>query len=170
MVSPTISGVGSSPSVSPKKTSKPTAKSASADTLMEKLSPGTRVTVATRFSGGRKETTTAWVISAVLQTPLPVSGERPLLHLFRRLDERTWRVYADDSPFDYKDLLKERSYRWDATARVWHRTLGEAAMREEIRWLKENIYKQPKVTLTFESFNARTRFSNRPGRRYTKDV
>ena len=106
----------------------------------------------------------------VLQKPLPVSGERPLLQLFRRLGEKTWRVYADDSPFDYKDLLKERSYRWDAKGRVWHRTLGEAAMREEIRWLKENIYKQPKVSLTFESFDARTRFSKRSGRRYTKDV
>lgn len=106
----------------------------------------------------------------VLQTPLPVSGERPLRRLFKTLDEKDWRVYAVDSPFESKDMLKERAYRWDAPGKVWHRTLGEAAMREEIQWLKENVYKRPKVNLRFESFDARTRFSRRPGQRATKEV
>ena len=106
----------------------------------------------------------------VLQNPLPVSGERPLLRLFRQLGDKSWRVYAVGSPFDSKDLLKERAYGWDAPGKVWHRTLGEAAMREEIAWLKENVYKRSKVSLAFESFDERTRFSNGAGQKYTKEV
>ena len=106
----------------------------------------------------------------VLQKPLPVSGARPLLRLFRQLGEKSWRVYAVGSPFDSKDLLKERSYRWDAAGKVWHRTLGEAAMHEEVAWLKENVYKRSKVNLAFESFDARTRFSARSGKKFTKEV
>lgn len=106
----------------------------------------------------------------MLQSPLPVSGERPLLRLFKQLADKNWRVYAVGSPFDTKDLLKERAYRWDAPGKVWHRTLGEAAMREEIAWLKEHVFKRSKVNLAFESFDAHTRFSNRAGQKYTKEV
>lgn len=106
----------------------------------------------------------------VLQNPLPVSGERPLSRLFKQLGDKSWRVYAVGSPFESKDLLKERAYRWDAPAKVWHRTLGEAAMHEEIAWLKEEVYKRHKVNLAFESFDAQTRFSARSGKKFTKEV
>ncbi len=106
----------------------------------------------------------------VLQAPLPVSKERPLKRLFQTVSEKDWRVYAVSSPFESKDALKERAYRWDPDAKVWHVTLGEAAMREEIQWLKATIYKRNKVRLTFESVDARTRFSRRPGPKTTKEV
>lgn len=106
----------------------------------------------------------------VLQTPLPVSGERPLRQLFKTVSLKDWRVYAVGSPFDSKDALKERAYRWDAPAKVWHRTLGEAAMREEIQWLKATVYKRDKVSLTFEAIDARNRFSRRTGQKTTKEV
>jgi DNA polymerase-3 subunit epsilon len=106
----------------------------------------------------------------ILQTPLPMSAESPLKLLYSRLNQKDWRVYALGSPFDSKDLLKERSYRWDAQRKVWHRTMDEAATREEISWLKANVYKREKVLLEFEGLDALTRFSTRPGKSVRKEV
>ena len=106
----------------------------------------------------------------ILQTALPVSTASPLKLLYSRLNQKDWRVYAVGSPFDSKDLLKERSYRWDAQRKVWHRTMDEAAMREEISWLKTNVYKREKVLLEFEGLDALTRFSTRAGKSVRKEV
>jgi DNA polymerase-3 subunit epsilon len=95
----------------------------------------------------------------VLQNPIPVSGERPVKQPFAQLGEKDWRLYAVGSPLETKDLLKERAYPWDAPGKARHRTLREAAMRETIVWLKENVYKRSKTSLVFESFDAKTRLS-----------
>jgi DNA polymerase III subunit epsilon len=106
----------------------------------------------------------------ILQAPLPISAVRPLQLLHSRLSRKDWRVYALGSPYDSKDALKARSYQWDGKRKVWHRTLDEAAMREEIAWLKANVYAREKVILEFESLDALTRFSARPGKTTRKEV
>ncbi len=106
----------------------------------------------------------------VLQIPLPISAELPLKLLHSRLNQKDWRVYALASPFESKDLLKDHAYRWDAQRKVWHRTLDEAAMREEIAWLKANVYKREKILLEFEGLDALTRFSTRTGKSVRKEV
>jgi DNA polymerase-3 subunit epsilon len=47
-------------------------------------------------------------------------------------------------PFDLKDSLKRRGYRWsdgsDGRARSWYVDVGEAALDDEIKFLKTEIY------------------------------
>jgi DNA polymerase-3 subunit epsilon len=104
----------------------------------------------------------------ILRRPLPVSGRPALKRLLELAETADWRLYALASPFETKDLLKARGYRWDDKKRAWHRTLEAGAMRAEIAWLKANVYKRDSVTLEVEEQDALVRFSGRPGKRQTR--
>ncbi|MCC6138651.1 MAG: DNA polymerase III subunit epsilon [Bdellovibrionaceae bacterium] len=51
------------------------------------------------------------------------------------------KVYAKGAPFEGKDQLKARRYNWDNTGRVWHKTITEDKLDEEVQWLEKNVYK-----------------------------
>ena len=83
---------------------------------------------------------------------------------------RDFRVYALRAPFDSKDMLKARSYRWDGERRCWHRTLAGELMADEIAWLKAHVYGGRATSLDFEAMDALCRFSLRPGRVFSRDI
>lgn len=51
---------------------------------------------------------------------------------------------AEQSPFDLKDALKRRGYRWsdgsDGRPRSWYVDVDESKLAEEIAFLKTEIY------------------------------
>ena len=47
---------------------------------------------------------------------------------------------ADGSPFETKDLLRERRYRWNPARRVWGRDVEAKDAPAEREWLEKNIY------------------------------
>ncbi len=49
----------------------------------------------------------------LLSKPLPVSGTLALVALLENARKPTCRVWAEGSPFDFKDILKSRGYRWN---------------------------------------------------------
>lgn len=49
-------------------------------------------------------------------------------------------VWAEGAPFESKDKLKERGYRWDAAQRVWSRVLTERELQEERDFLRTEVY------------------------------
>lgn len=55
--------------------------------------------------------------------PLPVSGRPGLAHLLKRAHQPSYRVVAAKAPFEHKDALKRRGYRWsggdDGWSRAW---------------------------------------------------
>jgi len=103
---------------------------------------------------------------SVIDQRLPVSGITGLARLLTAAGERSYRVRATAAPFEKKDALKARGYRWDADARVWHTLVGsESALKEERTWLKENIYGGKGATIAVEELDATVRFSARAGRR-----
>lgn len=61
-------------------------------------------------------------------------------HLIEAAERSTWRVHAVDSPFDSKDRLKARGYRWDAVMRYWWRELPEPELFAERAWLTAEVY------------------------------
>jgi len=67
-------------------------------------------------------------------------GETILKKLLACAETSTWRVHAVDSPFDSKDLLKARGYRWDAAMRFWWREVPHAELEAEQAWLKTDVY------------------------------
>lgn len=74
--------------------------------------------------------------------------------------KNTVRIWAENSPFESKDLLRERGYRWNAEGRVWWADLPEEQHASELEWLGANVYHR-KVELPFHSTTARERYSLR---------
>lgn len=68
-----------------------------------------------------------------------------LNELIIRSYEREYHVKAVYSPFESKDVLRLRGYRWDPEERVWGKVVGETALVEERKFLAEQVYRgEPK--------------------------
>ena len=46
-------------------------------------------------------------------------------------------VEATNAPFEAKDALKARGYRWQAAARIWQTELPDQQEDEERAWLRD---------------------------------
>ena len=66
---------------------------------------------------------------------------------------------AENAPFEFKDLLKNRGYRWNGEARCWSVILDEAALPEEEDYLQREVYGGRQIPLRRDKLTARNRFS-----------
>lgn len=64
-----------------------------------------------------------------------------LEELVRRSYEREILVRAEGSPFESKDLLKARGYRWCTKTRCWSRIVAESEIEDERNFLQSQIYR-----------------------------
>ena len=67
-------------------------------------------------------------------------GETILAKLIACSEKPTYRVNAIDAPFDAKDRLKSRGYRWDSALRFWWKAIEEADKEAEEVWLLSDVY------------------------------
>lgn len=97
----------------------------------------------------------------LLTLPLPAAGGPPtmagLLENSRRTSVRLW---AKDSPFDSKERLKARSYRWNAAAKTWWRDLASGDHEAELDWLFTSVYPRRRA-LPYLPITAELRYSAR---------
>ncbi len=101
---------------------------------------------------------------AVLAQPLPVAGITGLAHLIQAAQTDSHRVSATGSPFESKDVLRARGYRWDADRKVWHTQVSNAeALDAECAWLKQSVYKGRAAAVEVSRFSALERHSSRAG-------
>jgi DNA polymerase-3 subunit epsilon len=102
---------------------------------------------------------------AVLRPPLPLDERNGLMHLVEAAERPSYRLQATGAPFEAKDLLKARNYRWDSNLRVWFTQLkDEPALLAETQWLKAQVYEGRPARVQVEQQGARQRYSGRPGR------
>lgn len=64
----------------------------------------------------------------------------PFSFLLESVRQPTLRVWAWDSPYETKDALRLRRYRWDAERRCWRKDVKPAQLADETAWLLKNIY------------------------------
>ena len=81
----------------------------------------------------------------LLAQRLPVSGETVLAAMRRQALKNTVRIFAVGAPFESKDLLRARGYRWmpemrDAIERSWWTELEPEQVDAELDWLSEQVY------------------------------
>ncbi len=80
----------------------------------------------------------------ILARPLPSSGRSALAALLSRARQPSWRLWATDAPFERKDLLKARGYRWNGeesgSPRAWWVDVADAALEPEIGYLHSDVY------------------------------
>ncbi|KJS38140.1 MAG: DNA polymerase III subunit epsilon [Rhodospirillaceae bacterium BRH_c57] len=100
----------------------------------------------------------------ILARPLPKSGVTALARLLEEARKATCRIWAENSPFDVKDILKARGYRWNAESngrpKAWHVDVPEEGLAEEIAFLKGEIYRR-EVEPFIQRVGAYDRFSDR---------
>jgi len=103
----------------------------------------------------------------VLRRPVPgaAPGTAALPLLLESARAPSLRIWATGSPFETKDALKARGYRWDGERKCWYCELGSADREAELAWLKETVYGGKGANVDVETFDARTRYSGREGKR-----
>ncbi len=102
----------------------------------------------------------------LLSATLPSSQQPALLQLLESLNQPQIRLFALGSPFETKDILKQRNYRWSPDLRSWHRTLStERELEAELSWLKRNVYENRKAVVETETIGGKVRYSQRGGER-----
>jgi DNA polymerase-3 subunit epsilon len=77
----------------------------------------------------------------LLSLKCQTSGKAYLHELLEKADQPYVKVVAASSPFESKDLLKARGYRWDPIARVWQRLILSSQLTEEVSWLESSVYR-----------------------------
>lgn len=100
----------------------------------------------------------------ILCRPLPVTGVYTLAALLTAARGTTLRCWAENSPFEFKDALKQRGYRWsggeDGRPRAWWIDVAEADIEAEKAYLRVEIYKRD-VSLPIAEITAFNRHSDR---------
>ena len=101
---------------------------------------------------------------AVLAQKLPGEAHTGLAQLLQAVTLPSYLLQATNAPFEAKDKLKGRGYRWNADQRVWHTRLKtDADLNAECEWLKDQVYGQRRALVQLEKQDALVRFSSRPG-------
>ena len=112
---------------------------------------------------GHRASNDCLALLEVLQQPLPSSGAKAMALLLENARIAEIKVSALGSPFDSKDALKARAYRWNADKKVWARSVPRQALDDEVAWLRSAVYGDKGFRLELEKMTVMNRFSGRPG-------
>ena len=102
----------------------------------------------------------------VLSCALPERETTGLAQLMDAATQPSFKLRAIGSPFESKDKLKNRGYRWDPDAKVWYATLAsEPLLGAETQWLKAEVYgsRRAQAEVEVEALDGLTRYSLRTG-------
>ena len=100
----------------------------------------------------------------VLARPVGGGDATGLSQLITAASRPSFRLRATGSPFESKDQLKGRGYRWDADAKVWFCTVGDTdRLDAELAWLKTEVYGSRSARVEIEALDSQVRYSARPG-------
>ncbi|QHC35499.1 3'-5' exonuclease [Komagataeibacter xylinus] len=101
---------------------------------------------------------------AILDRVLPVSGQPALAALLENARQVRCRIWAENAPYEFKDQLRQRGYRWndgtDGNPRAWSISLPEAEVEAELAFLHAEVFARP-VELPVTRITPWDRFSTR---------
>tara|TARA_R110002020_G_scaffold452084_1_gene666424 strand:- start:849 stop:1829 length:981 start_codon:yes stop_codon:yes gene_type:complete len=115
------------------------------------------------FHDGHRAVDDCFALLEMLGQTRPNSKATPFAELHKASQLSRTRIYAVNSPFDMKDQLKARGYRWsdgsDGRPKSWWVELPEEKLDEELHFLRAEIYRwdadPPILYLTaFDRFRA----------------
>jgi DNA polymerase-3 subunit epsilon len=101
---------------------------------------------------------------ALLSATLPRAGVTAMARLLERARRPTWRLWAENSPFGLRDVLKARGYRWNPEGklnpRAWFIDVNDDAKEAELAFLRNDIYRR-EIEIVARKITAYDRFSER---------
>jgi DNA polymerase-3 subunit epsilon len=117
------------------------------------------------FHNGHRASGDCRALLHLLASPFGREEKPALSSLMERARQTTIRLWARDAPYDAKDLLKARGYRWsdgsNSPNKAWWKDLTEDALAAELEFLRAKIYKRASIKLPTERITARERYSTR---------
>ena len=113
--------------------------------------------------GGHRASVDCQALLEVLQSDLPITGGKVMKTLLTNARSNEIKVWALNAPFDQKDKLKGRGYRWEAERKTWTGLVQQSNLGEEAEWLRENVYLSKPFRLELEKIGALNRFTTRRG-------
>lgn len=111
-------------------------------------------------------------LAHVLAQPLKVSHRMPMQVLFESASESIYQIAALKAPFEKKDFLKARGFRWNPEDRVWeYEAVGFSEGKEIIEWLRTQVYSTTnKIMLGFRIQSGTDRYSGQEVKQQFKEV
>lgn len=107
------------------------------------------------------------VLLHVLQGPFANTGASTLKALLDASNQPELRIWAVGAPFDVKDALSGRGYRWcdgsNGMEKAWNCTVTQENFEAELAWLKANAYSNKSCSVVVDTVDATNRFSPRRG-------
>lgn len=124
------------------------------------------------FFEGHRAVNDAEATLHLLSKTLPESGKLVMSELLQHARFKSRRFFAVAAPFDKKDDLKVRGYRWmpefsyidtygKSKKGVWSIAVQEDEIEAEEQWLKNNIYSGSKASFVCNDITANNRYSIR---------
>jgi len=115
------------------------------------------------FFGAHRAVEDGYAVVELLGRPVDAGGELAFHRLRASARATTVRLWAVGSPFESKDVLKARGYRWSGGARSWWTDLPEVALADELAWLRSEAYAGRRMPAELPTFriDARSRWSRR---------
>ncbi len=104
-----------------------------------------------------------------LKQPLEeLEGYSAMRFILQAYQQESRRIWATGSPFEAKDLLKARGYRWSdgakpGTEKAWYIDVPAEAMDEELAWLKNDVFNKRQFSVPVDKLDAHIRFTDRRG-------
>ncbi|AAY62304.1 3'-5' exonuclease [Rickettsia felis] len=97
----------------------------------------------------------------LLAQTLPITKTLVLKQLLNNCHKTRFNVWVHNAPYDSKDLLKSRGYRWSinpqANYKAWMIEVFEDTLETELTFLNSNVYKTP-YNIPVQTINPCDRF------------
>jgi len=114
------------------------------------------------FHDGHRAVDDCFALLEVLVQGGPDQGNTPFAELFAASQRSRVRIFAEHSPFEMKDHLKARGYRWsdgsDGRPKSWWVEVADDMLDEELRYLRAEIYRWPDADPPIRRLTALERF------------
>ncbi|RKD35797.1 hypothetical protein BJ928_13132 [Rhizobium sp. WW_1] len=114
------------------------------------------------FHEGHRAVDDCFALLEVLALAAGDAGSSPLAELYRASQRSRVRIFAENAPFDLKDRLKARGYRWsdgsDGRPKSWWLEVDEDDRDEELRFLRNDIYRWDDADPPIQRLTAFDRF------------
>jgi DNA polymerase-3 subunit epsilon len=114
------------------------------------------------FHEGHRAVDDCFALLEVLAREVDGPASTAFAELYEASQTSRVRIFAENSPFDMKDHLKARGYRWsdgsDGRPKSWWIEVGEELLDDELRYLRVEIYRYPDADPPIKRLTAFDRF------------
>ena len=119
------------------------------------------------FHAGHRAEDDCRALLHLLAAPFGSEGRPAFATLLENARATTVRLFAAGAPFEAKDQLKARAYRWSdgsgGARRAWWKDVSQDAFEAELEWLRANVYRGLPIQLPNRRITARERYSSTLG-------